>query len=133
MGYDTTAPIIITDDSPTICMALSAALQPLKHPIIIAPSGMSTVRLAMQHRPALCILDIDMSEGDVKGDVIAHTLTSQGMRVMLYSTLEERKLAELAARIGCAYHCKVSTTMGMVREHVRKLIEGENHECLASQ
>lgn len=125
MGEDKKAPILITDDSPTICMALSAALQPLKHPIIIAPSGMSTVRLAMQNRPALCILDIDMSQGDIKGDVIAYTLVEGGMRVMLYSTLEERQLAELAKKIGCAYHCKMGTTIGMVREHVRKLIEGE--------
>ena len=130
---DTKAPIIVADDSPTICMALCAVLQPLKHPITIAPSGMATMRLAMQNRPALCILDYDLAQGDLKGDAIARLLVEQGVPVLLYSTLEESKLRELAGKIGCAYHCKVGTTMLMVKEHVRKLIEGEGNECLASQ
>lgn len=127
--HDTTAPILIADDSPTICKVLSAALQPLKRPITIAPNGMATMRLAMQNRPALCILDCDLGAGDLKGEVIARTLVGQGVPVLLYSTLEEKKLRELAAAIGCDYHCKTGTSLPMVREHVRKLIEGESHEC----
>jgi len=131
MGNDI-RPIIITDDSPTIRMTLSTALQPLKRPIILAPNGVATMRLAMQHRPALCILDYDLSDGDLKGDAIARTLVGQNVQVMLYSTLEESKLQELGSKIGCAWHCKMGTTLVMVREHVRKLIEGEGHECHTS-
>lgn len=133
MGQDNTSPIIITDDSPTIRTLLTTILKPLNHPIAIAPNGMATVRLAMQNRPALCILDCDLGEGDLKGDAIARTLVGQGVPVLLYSTLEEKKLKELAEKIGCAYHCKIGTTLPMVREHVRKLIERGNHERLANQ
>ena len=133
MGQDTKAPILITDDSPTICTTLSMVLQPLGHPVLISPNGMATMRLAMQNRPAICILDYDLSDGDLKGDAIARLLVAQGVPVMLYSTLEPKKLAELADKIGCAWHCKVNTTFPMVREHIRKLIEGEGRECLAGQ
>jgi CheY-like chemotaxis protein len=121
------APILVTDDSPTICMMLSAALQPLKYPIVIAPNGMATVRLAMQNRPALCILDIELGAGDCKGDSIARAIVEQNIPVLLYSTLSPEKLQALAKSLGCEWHCKVGTSLLLVREHVRKIIEGHHH------
>ena len=125
-----TAPIIIADDSPTICKMLAAALTPLGHPIIIAPDAMSTVRLAMQNRPALCILDLDMP-GDADGSIVGRTLKRLQVKVLLYSSLEESELKKLAAELGCECHCKVGTTLPMVREHVRKLIGEQSDDSPA--
>ena len=127
MGTADKAPIILADDSPTICKMLATILAPLGHPIIIAPDAMNTVRLAMQNRPALCILDLDMP-GDADGAIVARTLKRMQIKVLLYSSREECKLKELAAELGCDWHCKIGTTMAVVREHVRKLIEGETNE-----
>lgn len=118
-------PIIVCDDCRTWRCLMGVLLAPFGREIIIAPDGMSVMRLARERMPVLAVLDLQMP-GDVQGDAIARALreTVPPTPVLLHSSVEETKLEEIAHRIGCEWRCKSPGGRGL-REHVQLLVEGK--------
>lgn len=61
---DSIPEILIADDSQSNRLTLAALASEIEADILIATSGLETVRLATEHKPALILLDADMPDMD---------------------------------------------------------------------
>ena len=52
------AKILIVDDSPTLCLLMTRALQRAGYEVITAPNGQEGLRRALRERPHCIILDV---------------------------------------------------------------------------
>lgn len=68
--------ILIADDSKSNRISLAASATVLDVDILIASSGLETIRLAIEHQPALVILDADMP--DMDGYQVMNQLAGNG-------------------------------------------------------
>ena len=71
-----TPEILIADDSKSNRLSLAATVISMDVDIIVATNGLETIRLAMEHKPALIILDVDMP--DMDGYQVMNQLSGNG-------------------------------------------------------
>jgi diguanylate cyclase (GGDEF)-like protein/PAS domain S-box-containing protein len=83
--------ILIADDSKSNRLSLAASATILDVDILIASSGLETIRLAIEHQPALVILDADMP--DMDGYQVINQLAGNGRTTNIPVILMETNFA----------------------------------------
>lgn len=90
--------ILVADDEAIIRLGLKTILKELGHEIILAEDGREALRLALQTRPDLALLDIKMPFTD--GLEVARALArKQPLPIVLLTAFTQRDLIEQAARL----------------------------------
>jgi CheY-like chemotaxis protein len=94
--------ILILDDSEITLNLMSMVLSEAGYEVYTASSLMEFEQVLSNHEPNLILTDIKMPEisGDKICKVLKQKLSTQSTPVVLFSTLPEKDLAELAERSG---------------------------------
>ncbi|MBV1879382.1 MAG: EAL domain-containing protein [Pseudomonadales bacterium] len=87
--------ILIADDSKSNRLSLAAAANELDVDILIADSGLEAIRLAIEHKPALILLDVEMP--DMDGYQIMNQLSGNGLTNNIPVILMETNFASRKA------------------------------------
>jgi DNA-binding response OmpR family regulator len=90
------ARILVADDDPDILNLVRVRLKQAGYETLGASDGEEALRLALEHRPALCILDVVMPKrnGFEVLEALRRTERTADLPVMLLTaTVEEREMA----------------------------------------
>jgi DNA-binding NarL/FixJ family response regulator len=119
--------ILIADDHPATRRALADDLTAGGIEVCAeAASGTAAVHAALRERPDLCLLDIQMPEGDgglVAAEEILRSLPAT--RVLLITATPSSAGADAAARLGAHGYVGKDISAGRLVELVRAVADGD--------
>ena len=94
--------ILVADDDKKITLALSRRLEASGYAVLTAPNGLTAIKLAVEHKPDLLLLDIWMPAG--LGFSVAERLQELGLAIPIIFLTASRKPGLWAAsqEIGAA-------------------------------
>jgi CheY-like chemotaxis protein len=117
--------VLILDDSEIVLETTAMALGEAGFEVVTAKSLVEFDRLLTQGRPDIILTDIKMPEitGDDVCGVLKRKHDTKDTPIILFSTLEEEELAQLAEKSGAeGYVCKGEGMQEIVK-HVLSLAE----------
>ena len=117
--------VLILDDSEIVLETTGMALGEAGFEVVKAQSLVEFDRLLTKGRPDIILTDIKMPEisGDNVCSVLKQKHDTKDIPIILFSTLEEEELAQLAQTSGAdGYVCK-GEGMAEIVKHVRALAE----------
>ncbi len=90
------ATILVADDDQDILNLVCFRLEQVGFDVVRASDGAEAVRLASEHRPALCVLDVQMPE--MSGyEAVEQLKADEGLRdvpiILLTASVQERDMA----------------------------------------
>ena len=96
--------VVVVDDAPDVRRLLRTRLRVsgLFDVVAEGADGAEAVALAMQHQPALMLLDVSMPGTDGLEALPQVVAESPGTRVVMFTGFEEHGLAEQALKLGAA-------------------------------
>jgi CheY-like chemotaxis protein len=109
--------LLLVDDSPTICAAVSAQLRERGYPVRAARNLAQAAELLQSFAPEIVVTDVHMPE--VEGDELCRRIKARMTHVVpvvLYSVLPEEQLSVVSRAAGAdAYVCKEHGVDALVR------------------
>lgn len=117
--------VLILDDSEIVLETTAMALKDAGFEVVTAKSLVEFDRLLTKGRPDIILTDIKMPEisGDGVCGVLKQEHDTKDIPIILFSTMEEDELSQLAEKSGAdGYVCK-GEGMEEIVKHVRELAE----------
>ncbi|MFC1654952.1 PleD family two-component system response regulator [Myxococcota bacterium] len=117
--------VLILDDSEIVLETTAMALTEAGFEVVKAQSLVEFDRLLTKGRPDIILTDIKMPEitGDDVCGVLKQKHDTKNIPIILFSTMEDEELAQLAEKSGAdGYVCK-GEGMEEIVKHVRALAE----------
>lgn len=116
--------VLVVDDDPVVLEMVKDYLTHIGFEVFTFDRALGTSNEIMKTGANLLILDIDMPA--LKGDKICEIIRKEGffpdLKILLYSVMDDRELAEIAAKQGADdYLCKTSD-MSVLGFKVKKLL-----------
>lgn len=94
--------ILVVDDSPILLESTALALEDAGHEVLTLDNPLSVAAVVRKERPTLMLIDLNMPT--LTGDMVARIVSDYGvakeMKVVLYSDVDERELAQRASACG---------------------------------
>jgi DNA-binding NarL/FixJ family response regulator len=133
MGSNTKARVLIVDDHPLVCKAVSQILNRQSDMVCcgMVQSAMATISAVIERRPNLVLLDLKLKDGD--GIKLIGPLLQEvpGLKVLVFSQFNDVALVDGALKAGaCGYVSKQETSQEILTA-VRTVLAGKiylNHK-----
>lgn len=129
MELNTKARVLIVDDHPLVCKAVSLLLnrQPDLSCCGTVQSAPATIPAAIEHRPDLVLLDLKLKDGDGINLIGLLLLQVPGLRVLVFSQFNEVTFVDGSLKAGaCGYVTKQETARELLTA-IRTVLAGKIH------
>jgi two-component system nitrate/nitrite response regulator NarL len=117
--------ILLCDDHVLLAEALESLLRAAGHEVVVTRSPQEALRMLVEERPDVCVLDVGFPEGDGI-EVLSHAAElSPTTKVLMLSAARDPELVRTAIDLGaCGYICKDVGVVEVIRA-VERVQEGE--------
>jgi CheY-like chemotaxis protein len=117
--------ILVLDDSAFVLDVVRQTLAEEGYQVLTAGSLADFDRELAKGQPHLILVDIKMPEisGERVCQVLKQRLETQSIPIVLFSTLEERKLAVLAARAGADGYVSKNAGLDEIVRQIREITD----------
>ena len=119
--------VVLADDHPTLRRGILSMLQadPDLHVVGEADSGPEAIRLVLEHRPDVLVLDVEI--GDPNGVVVAERLAASDVatQVLAYSAYSDYVFVSGMFRAGAAGYLTKNKAPELLVEAVKAVARGE--------
>jgi DNA-binding NarL/FixJ family response regulator len=118
--------LLIADDHEVVRAGLRSIFAGTDvHVVAEAENGNQTLRLALDHRPHVVLLDVRMSNGDGLSCLARIKLELPGMPVLMFSAYDNPTYVARAAALGAAGYLTKSASRAEIIDAVRTVASGE--------